>query len=460
MLDQEMLEIILSRAMQSEADFAEVFEEDTMSESISALNENVEKVDRSRRAGIGIRLYQGNRSVYGCSTECDKDSLLALVDELRDGFGRKETNTIVDLQKQTYPADAAVDPVEAPLQDKINLMKRAEQTAMAYDARIVKVQTAMANVRQTVQIANSTGRLVQDTRIRTRLMVHAYAQEDDRLRSGFHGPGAGKGLEFYEEATPEAIAKEACRVALVMLEAEECPSGRMPVIIDNGFGGVIFHEACGHSLEATAVAKHQSVFADKLGKQIANRCVTAIDDGTIPGAWGSQHVDDEGNPQQKRVLISHGILKSYMIDQLNGRRMGMPSTGSGRRQSYRYEPTSRMSNTYIAPGKSTMAEMLEGIEKGLYAKKMGGGSVNPQTGEFNFAVNEGYLIENGKITKPVRGASLIGTGAEILMNIDKVGANVARAQGMCGSVSGNIPVDVGQPTIRVSSITVGGTKSE
>ena len=273
-------------------------------------------------------------------------------------------------------------------------------------------------------------------------------------------PVAGKGLEFFEEVTPEETGREAARIALVNLQAKDCPSGKMTVIIDNAFGGVIFHEACGHALEASSVAKNQSVFAGKLGTQIAASCVTAVDDGTIPNAWGSQNIDDEGNFQKKRVLIKDGILTSYMIDRLNGRRMGMESTSSSRRQSYRYEPTSRMSNTFICEGTSSFDELFEGVEKGLYAKKMGGGSVNPQTGEFNFAVKEGYMIENGKITYPVKGASLIGNGRDILMNIDRVCSNLERGQGMCGSSSGSIPTDVGQPAIRVTSITVGGTANE
>ena len=238
------------------------------------------------------------------------------------------------------------------------------------------------------------------------------------------------------------------------------PELKMPVIIDNGFGGVIFHEACGHALEASSVSKNQSVFCNKLGQKVASDKVTAIDDGTIPNAWGSQNVDDEGNPQQKRVLIENGILKSYMIDRLNGRRMGLESTSSSRRQSYKFETTSRMTNTYIAAGNDDFDEMFEGIKRGLYAKKMGGGSVNPQTGEFNFAVLEGYLIEDGKISYPVKGASLIGNGADILFNIDRVGKNLERGQGMCGASSGSIPTDVGQPAIRVSQITVGGTANE
>ena len=311
-----------------------------------------------------------------------------------------------------------------------------------------------------MQISNSEGRLISDTRVRTRINAEAFAQEGDNFQSGSERPGAGMGLEFYETRTPESIGEEAARCALVNLSAKECPSGQMPVVIDNAFGGVIFHEACGHALEATSVSRNMSVFCGKLGKQIANPCVTAVDDGTIPNAWGSQNIDDEGNFQKRRVLIKDGILTSYMIDRLNGRRMNAESTSSSRRQSYQYEPTSRMTNTFILEGNSTYDELFEGIEKGLYAKKMGGGSVNPQTGEFNFTVLEGYMIENGKVTYPVRGASLIGSGQDILMNIDRISDNLSTGQGMCGSLSGSIPTDVGQPSLRVTSITVGGTANE
>lgn len=448
--------------MQSNADFAEIFEEEGTNEGISMLNDKVESVNRNYKAGIGIRLYQGVQSVYGYSNQMDAASLQALVDDLRDALGRKQVDISVSLKEEIienrHPVQ--IDPIDAPLQEKVALLQRADQAAKAVDEKIVKTQTGLSSVRQHVQISNSEGKLVRDTRIRTRLRVSAYAQQDEDMQSGFDAPGASKGLEFFEEATPESIGQEASRIALVLLEAKDCPSGKMPVVIDNGFGGVIFHEACGHALEATAVAKNQSVFAGKQGQQIASPKVTAYDDGTIPNAWGSENIDDEGNLQQRRCLIENGILKTYMIDRLNGRRMGLSSTGSSRRQSYKYEPTSRMSNTFIAAGQDSFEDMIGSIKKGLYAKKMGGGSVNPQTGEFNFAVNEGYLIENGQITIPVKGASLIGTGAEILMNIDMVGTNLERGTGMCGASSGSIPTDVGQPAIRVSSITVGGTANE
>lgn len=462
MLDKQQLEQLYQYASASQADFVEIFEEKAVNEAITMLNDKVEEINSTARAGVGIRMYKDVQSVYGYSNETDMDSLMALIDDLVQGIGKADNKSSISLVQEDienrHPVKIA--PTQTDLDTKIELLKRANTTALDQDKRIVKCQSSLLMVWQDVQISNSEGKLVQDCRTRVRLACHAYAQEGDNMQSGFYGPGASMGLEFFETTTPEDIAKEAVRIALVMLEAKDCPSGKMPVIIDNGFGGVIFHEACGHALEATAVAKNQSVFAGKQGQQIASSCVTAIDDGTIPNAWGSQNVDDEGNLQQRRVLIENGILKTYMVDRLNGRRMGMQSSGSGRRQSYKFEPTSRMSNTYIDAGTDSFESLFEGIEKGLYAKNMGGGSVNPQTGEFNFAVNEGYLIENGKITDPVKGASLIGTGAEILMNIDKVSDNLKRGQGMCGSISGSIPTDVGQPTIRVSSITVGGTAHE
>ena len=265
------------------------------------------------------------------------------------------------------------------------------------------------------------------------------------------------GYEMFETLVdPEEAARTAAKTALVMLTAPVCPAGVMPVAIESGFGGVIFHEACGHSLEATAVALGNSEFCGKLGQRIASPVVTAIDDGTLPNEWGSLRIDDEGMPTNRLVLIENGILKNYMIDKLNAKRMKMAPTGSGRRQSYALAPTSRMRNTYIAAGNDDEAAMIATMGDGLYAKKLGGGSVDPATGIFNFAVSEGYLVKDGKIVSPVRGASLIGKGADILLQIDRVGRDMKMAQGMCGSISGSIPVNVGQPMIRVKQMTVGG----
>ena len=468
MLKKEKLEEYLSRCMDSACDFAEIFEQQEENETVETLDLKVEKVERQIVSGLGIRLYRGVQSVYGYTNEASDEAVLPLIDDLRaaiNGTAAGEEipkNGAVVLTRVEYETKhpVRIDYRALSLDDKAELIFRAERAAKETDERIVKTTGRLLNVREEVQISNSEGRLISDTRVRTRMFLQAFAQEGSVFMNGADGPGGSCGPEFYEETTPEEIGKEAARIALVMLKAKDCPSGKMPVIIDNGFGGVIFHEACGHALEATGVAKNQSVFAGKKGQQIAAPCVSAMDDGTIPNAWGSQNIDDEGNFQQSRVLIKDGILQSYMIDRLNGRRMGEESTGSGRRQSYQFEPTSRMSNTFICAGNDSFESLFEGVERGLYAKKMGGGSVNPQTGEFNFAVNEGYLIENGKISYPVKGASLIGNGRDILMNIDKVSSNLKRGQGMCGSVSGSIPTDVGQPAIRLSSITVGGTANE
>ncbi|OQB20448.1 MAG: protease TldD [Firmicutes bacterium ADurb.Bin182] len=307
-----------------------------------------------------------------------------------------------------------------------------------------------------VLVCNSEGVFAADRRPRTRLFITAVASKGDDAQRGYLSYARGMGFEAYDEADIESLAIRAAKMAVTMLHAPECPAKVAPVVIGGGFGGVIFHEACGHSLEATSVAKGNSVFAGKLGEQIASRIVTAVDDGTIPGEWGSINMDDEGTPSQRNVLIENGVLKGYMIDKLGGRRMGMKPTGNARRQNYTFAPTSRMTNTFIAPGKDDDEEMIRTLGEGLYAASMGGGSVNPLTGEFNFSVDEGYWIKNGKIVSPVRGATLIGKGADVLMKIDRVGKKMWMEHGMCGSLSGSIPNNVGQPRIRVSEITIGG----
>ena len=332
-----------------------------------------------------------------------------------------------------------------------------DKAARGVSASIVQVSAGLLSREQHVLIANSEGLYTGDTRVYTRLLCSAVASDGRENQTGTRNPGALMGFELFDtRVNPEEAGRDAAKSALTMLTAPYCAAGEMPVVIAGGFGGVIFHEACGHALEATSVAPGTSVFAGKLGQQIAAPCVTAIDDGTMPNEWGSENIDDEGTPTTRLVLIENGILRNYMVDRLNGRKMGMAPTGSGRRESYAYAPTSRMRNTFIAPGKDDDDEMIRTMGDGLYAAQMGGGSVNPATGEFNFAVQEGYLVRDGKIVSPVRGASLIGKGNQILMRIDRVGKHMTMGQGMCGSLSGSVPTNVGQPTIRVSSLTVGG----
>ena len=458
MLSREVAQRVLGRCLITWGDFAEIFEEDTINNTIGILNGKVENSVGGRSYGIGIRIFKGLKSVYAYTNNNSLSSLLnvAYKAALALGEAKEEKNIVLDCTtiKNSHPIIHM--PSSIDINKKIGVMKIAYNAAKDYSSEISQVGVNYIDKEQNVLIANTEGLYVEDKRVRTRLAINSVASLNGENQTGFEGPGAHMGFELFNHINPEYYGKEASRIAYTMLHAKNCPAGKMTVAIDNGFGGVIFHEACGHSLEATAVAKGNSVFTGKLGEQIASTKVTAIDDGTIPNAWGSLNIDDEGNKTQKNVLIENGILKSYMIDRLNGRRMGMAPTGSGRRQSYKFAPTSRMTNTYIANGEDSPEEIIKSIKDGLYAKKMGGGSVNPVTGEFNFAVSEGYIVKNGEIQEPVRGASLIGKGSEILMNIDMVGNNMTQGQGMCGSSSGSIPTNVGQPMIRVSEITVGG----
>ncbi len=462
MLNKSTLEAVMESALSIGGDFVEIFVEDTTNTGLTLIGGKIEKAMSGRDYGVGIRLFNGTNSVYAYTNDSSKDNLIRVAKEAALAVGSTNQDITINLMKNDIVNRHPIFilPETIGKTRKVELMKRAYHAAKNYDEVISQVTVRYLDNQQHVLIANSEGVYVEDTRTRTRTAINAIASKNGEMQSGFYGPGAHMGFEFYDKINIEEYGKEAARIAKTMIHADLCPSGKIPVIIDNEFGGVIFHEACGHGLEATSVAKGTSVYSGKVGQRIASDIVTAIDDGTIPNAWGSQSIDDEGTKTRKNVLIENGVLKGYLIDKLNGRRMGEKSTGSGRRQSYKFAPTSRMSNTYIANGKSTKKEILANTEYGIYARYMGGGSVNPATGDFNFAVAEGYIIKNGKIDRPVRGATLIGNGSDILKKIDMVGDNLDHGQGMCGSISGSIPANVGQPTIRVESITVGGRKGD
>lgn len=459
MLSKEIIGKVLSRCLITGGDFAEIFEEDSIANSLSILDNKVQNTIGGRSYGVGIRIFKGLKSVYAYTNNNSLSSLLDTAQKAALALGElKEEKEIFLNNKIIVPNNHIIElyPEAVDYGKKIEIMKKAYNSAKDYSTDITKVSVSYADKDQKILIANTEGIFKEDRRVRTRLGISAIASKNGENQTGFEGPGRAMGFEMFNEIDPEIYAKEAARTAVTMLHAKECPAGRMTVAIDNGFGGVLFHEACGHSLEATSVAKGNSEFAGKLGEQIASSKVTAIDDGTIKNSWGSINIDDEGNESRKNVLIENGILKGYMVDKLNGRRMNMDVTGNSRRQSYKYAPTSRMTNTYIAAGTDDTEDIIKSMDNGLYAKKLGGGSVNPVTGEFNFNVAEGYLVKNGVIGDPVRGASLIGKGSEVLMKIDMVGDNIAQSQGMCGSSSGSIPVNVGQPMIRVKDMTVGG----
>lgn len=459
MISKKLAVEVLNLATSTGADFAEIYLEENNSTSIGLDNGKVESCQDTLTYGAGIRLLKGLQSVYGYTNDISKKGLSKLALDLSASFSGErvvivDSITKVRVGKKHRPR---IEYSTYPREKIISMLTEASKTCLEYDPRIVRCKVSFSFNYKDVEIFNSNGKQFNEVHSRGRAYVIAVAAKEGAIETGGEGPGAQKGMEFFlEDIDLNQKARDAAKAALTMLDARECPSGKMPVIIGNGFGGVIFHEACGHSLEASSVSKGLSVFSGKKGTKIASDIVSAVDDGTIEGGWGSGNIDDEGNPTQRNLLIKDGILNSYLVDDFNGRRMGEKGNGATRRESYKYEPTSRMSNTFILPGKSTPEEIIASTKFGLYAKSMGGGSVNPATGEFNFAVNEGYIVENGKISYPVKGATLIGSGKEVLLNIDMVGNDLLRAQGMCGAASGSIPADVGQPTIRVKEITVGG----
>ena len=458
MLKQDVAQAVIAEALKTGGDFAEIFLEDRQNNNISMLSGKVESVNSRRLHGAGVRVFSGVQGVYVYTNDTTLEGLLACAKRAASAVSAKAYYDPKALNWTDVPNIHFIQemPNQVKTARKVAKMKEA-QAILKDEPEIVQASIGYMDSVQRVWIANSEGLFTTDTRVYTRMNVAAIASDGAENQTGSAAPGGMMGFEIFDaKIDPAAIAKEAAEQARTMLHAPVCPAGTMPVVIDNGFGGVIFHEACGHSLEATSVAIGSSEFCGKLGQKIAADCVTAIDDGTLPNEWGSLNIDDEGTPTTKLVLIENGILKNYMIDKLNARRMNMPITGSGRRQGYMFAPTSRMRNTYIAAGNDDNDEIIATMGDGLYAKKMGGGSVEPTTGKFNFAVGEGYLVKDGKIVHPVRGASLIGRGSEILPKIDRVGKDMQMAQGMCGSISGSIPTNVGQPMIRVSSMTVGG----
>jgi TldD protein len=457
MLEKALLQELLVEALKTGADFAEIFLEDTKSSSIRVMNGEVTSIDRGNVHGAGVRLIQDIDEVYGFTNDVTYESLMNVIQGLKASFSSspKEVIPLGENKPYVYDIKRPLDSVSS--KEKTDILQELSNIMKNHDQRIVQAMVQLVENEQKVWVANTLGTYQDDVRTYTRCVMMAASSENGMMQQAYEGPGRFMGFEFFEHVDCKEIAKEVAVSSIRLLSAEDMTSQVMPVVLHNAFGGVIFHEACGHPLEATSVAKGLSPFVGKLGEKVGSDVVTAYDDGDVDQAWGRLSFDDEGKKTQKNLLIENGILKGYLIDYRNGRKMKMEPTGSARRQSYKFSPTSRMNSTYIAPGKDTFDEIIKDTKYGLFAKKLGGGTVQPATGEFNFAVMEGYMIEDGKLTRPVRGAMLIGHGKDVLFKIDKVADNLEFGQGVCGSISGGVPVDVGQPTIRVSSMTVGGS---
>jgi TldD protein len=395
----------------------------------------------------------------------DDISLKVLLDTARTA-GKASTYhediIINNLQKKKYDNfnQIKIKPGEVEKLKKKEIMEIANQAAWDVDERIQQIMLSYSDYNQQVLIANSEGLFVEDERVRTRLMVNAIASDGKEIQTGRETPGKHVGFELFDEYPPAEVGKKAAEKAIIMLEARPAPSGRMPVVVNHGFGGVLFHEACGHGLEADAIQKGSSVYTDRIGEKVANEKVTAIDDATIANEWGSFVVDDEGHSAEETVLIKDGKLSDYMYDFKTAKKEDRKSTGNGRRQSYQHPPIPRMTNTFIAPGDSNPEEIIASVDKGLYAKSLSGGQVEPATGDYTFTVAEGYLIENGEITDAVRGATLVGNGPQSLHRISMVGDDLEHAPGTCGKEGQGVPTAVGQPTLLIEEVTVGGTERE
>jgi TldD protein len=458
MLNENTVAKILEYGLQQGADFTEVFVEDSVASSINLLDQKIEEINSSNSFGIGVRLLYGNEAYYGYSSDPDEANLLKLTGNLGQSQKEGHSGEMQSLQPQSIEDihHIAVNPETVSKSERVELLRELNNKTRNHGDDIQQVTVNMSEKKRSVLIANSEGIWAEDSRNYSRMRLSAVAEKGDGPQTAAESPGVLGGYEFFQDLNLEELAENAAQSALRMAAAGYIDGGKMPVILGNGFGGVIFHEACGHPLETEAIRKHASPFCEKIGERVGQSILTAIDDGTIANKWGSCNVDDEGTPTQKTVLIENGILNNYLSDRIGAGQVGISRTGSARRESYKFAPVSRMRNTFIAPGPHEIEEMLRSIKFGLYAKKMGGGSVNPGTGEFNFAVQEGYAIRNGKIAEPVRGATLIGKGFDVLSQISMIADDLDLAAGMCGAASGWVPTTVGQPTLKIDSILVGG----
>jgi TldD protein len=457
-----MVRLVLKEALKTSGDFADIFAERRRGYNLRLEEEKVEENVSGSESGAGIRVMRGETVSYAYTNDLSKESLMETA-RVAAAASRGIEGKVVNLEKpwiylpyiDEHPCELDAD--HYPREGKIDLLYRADQAARHAGPHVVQVVVMLGDSRQEVLVANSLGEMVEDLRVRVRIVVQVVAAKDGEIQTGHESPGILGGYEMFREFQPEELGRKAAEQALTMLEARPAPTGSMPVIIANGTGGVLFHEACGHSLEADAVYKQASVFAGKIGEKVASRMVNAYDDATLTNRWGSFNYDDEGVRASRTPLIEEGVLCSFINDRKRSLRDGVPPTGNGRRQSYRFIAIPRMTNTLIAPGDAKPGEIIADTPLALYARKLGGGEVNPVTGDFIFAVTEGYMVRGGELAEAVKGATLIGNGPRVLQDIDAVADDLDLDTGMCGKEGQAVPVSTGQPTLRVRELVVGGT---
>jgi TldD protein len=462
--DREVL-AAMGRVKVRDVDYADLYFEHTVAESISMEESLVKRASKSISQGAGVRATAGEKTGYAYSDEITLKQLEQAAETARyiarssAGAGTVPAIQVGQPAQDLYPV--VLPATEVATREKVELLQKIDALGRAYDPRIKNVMASFSTEYKIVLIADSDGKLVGDVQPLSRLQVTCIAEEQGQRQIGTYGGGGRGEFDFFlEENRWERFTKEAARQAILNLKAVDAPAGPMTVVLGAGWPGILLHEAIGHGLEADFNRKKTSAFSDRIGQVVASALCTIVDDGTLPFRRGSLNVDDEGTPTSRTVLIEKGVLRGYITDKLNARLMGIPLTGNGRRESFQCIPMPRMTNTFMLPGESAPEDIIRSVKRGLYAVSFGGGQVDITNGKFVFSASEAYLIEDGQVTTPVKGATLIGSGPEILKKVSMVGNDMKLDEGIgtCGKDGQSVPVGVGLPTIKVDEITVGGTQ--
>ena len=460
MLDESLIRRVLASAAGRGADLAEIFVEKRRTAAFRLDDRRVEDVASGGESGAGIRVLAGDRAAYAYTNVLTDTALLEAASRARAGLA-EQAITIPSLQRVDPAATHPVlrSPTDVAGEEVVGWLQAADDAARSTSGEIRQVTASYSSIVQDVLIASSDGRIASDSRTRVRFAVQVVAARDGVIATGFEAPGHSGGTELLDAHPPVRSGGRAAEKAMRMLDARPSPAGEFPVVLAPGTGGVLIHEACGHGLEGDTLVKDASVYAGREGERFGSESVTIIDDGSDVGAWGSFGVDDEGTPSQRTVLFDRGVLVGCMTDRRSAQQLGRSPSGNGRRQSYAHLPVVRMTNTYLLPGPDDKEEIFRSVDRGVYAATFSGGEVNPATGNFVFGMSEAYMIEKGEIAYPIRGATLIGNGPQVLGAIEAVGSDFGRKEGVCGKDGQAAPVTNGMSTVLLSSMTVGGTEA-
>jgi TldD protein len=458
MVDDEILQKLIKKTLSNGGEYADIFIENRRTTAIQLEDDKIEKVIAGATAGMGIRLIYNGKTAYACSNDFSEGVLMELADTVSKAASSSAQDIVIDMKKRSPEVTFVIKtpPETIPMPKKVDLVKTGNETARKFDQRIKQVNVVYRDSLQNVKIYTSDGFVSEDERVYTLGVVQVIAIDGDVIQTGYEPVGGLIGYELFDDRPMDGVALKAAQRAVMMLGAKRAPGGRMPVVISSEAGGTMIHEAIGHGLEADLAQQGLSVYSKKIGQQVASHAITVIDDATLPNKRGSFSFDDEGTPSKLNILVKEGILLRYMYDRYTAMVDKTTSTGNGRRESYEHKPVPRMTNTFIAQGNRSPDEVIRSVTKGLLVKKMGGGQVNTVTGDFVFEVQEGYIIENGGIGEPVRGATLVGNGPEVLKSIDMVASDLGFSIGTCGKDGQGVPVSDAMPTLRIPEMVVGG----